>query len=88
NIHYVSNYGEIEGEDWRYDGCDFERKNGIAEPRPLARGNIARAIFYMHREYGIPIEKDILVTLKEWNRKDPPSAHELKRNNKIEKIQG
>ena len=61
NVHFVSSYGEIKGEDWRYDGCDFERKNGVAEPRPLARGNIARAIFYMHHEYGVPIENEMLV---------------------------
>ncbi len=88
NFHYDSNYGVIKGEDWRYDGCDFERKNGIAEPRPLARGNIARAIFYMQNKYGVPIGKDLLTILKKWNNQDPPSKHELQRNSKIEEIQG
>lgn len=87
-IYYDLQYGEIDGEDWRFDSCDFERRNGVAEPRPLARGNIARSIFYMHDIYGIPLEEDLLQKLKEWNRLDPPSNHEFQRNNKIEKIQG
>ena len=88
NVYYDSSYGEIGGEDWRYDGCDFERRNGVAEPRPLARGNIARALFYMHSKYGIPLDRESITVLKDWNIKDPPSKHELKRNSKIEEIQG
>jgi len=83
-----SSYGIIDGENWRFDDCDFERQNGIAEPRAIARGNIARAIFYMHYQYGITIDKELLALLKEWNREDPPSAQEKQRNNYIEKIQG
>lgn len=81
-------FGMIEGEDWRYDNCDFERHNGITEPRPIARGNIARSIFYMHSEYGVPVEKNMLDELKRWNRQDPPSKQEMLRNNLIEELQG
>ncbi|MGB1800510.1 MAG: endonuclease [Gammaproteobacteria bacterium] len=81
-------FGLIEGEDWRYDKCDFERRFGITEPRPLARGNIARSIFYMHNEYGVPIDKKMLKVLKLWNREDPPSKQEILRNNIIEELQG
>ncbi len=81
-------FGLIDGEDWRYDKCDFERRMGITEPRPLARGNIARSIFYMHNEYGVPIDKKMLKLLKVWNREDPPSKQELLRNNVIEELQG
>lgn len=81
-------FGMIDGEDWRYDDCDFERRFGISEPRPLARGNIARSIFYMHNEYGVPIDKKMLKFLKEWNREDPPSKQEILRNNIIEELQG
>ena len=88
NALYDSDYGEIEGEDWRLDSCDIERKHGLVEPRPLARGNIARAIFYMHQTYGVPIKAQIFHTLKEWNKQDPPSVQELERNDRIEKIQG
>lgn len=87
-IRRDTSYGIIEGENWRYDTCDFERHLGITEPRPIARGNIARSIFYMHSEYGLPIEKQMLDDLKAWNRNDPPSNQEMLRNNLIEELQG
>jgi deoxyribonuclease I len=81
-------FGMIDGEDWRYENCDFERYLGVTEPRPIARGNIARSIFYMHTQYGVPVEKNMLDELKRWNRQDPPSNQEMLRNNLIEEIQG
>ena len=81
-------YGMVDGEDWRYENCDFERHLGVTEPRPIARGNIARAIFYMHSQYGVPIDANMLAMLKQWNRDDPPSKQEMLRNNRIEELQG
>ena len=81
-------FGMIEGEYWRYKNCDFERYLGVTEPRPIARGNIARSIFYMHTQYGVPVEKKMLDELKRWNRQDTPSNQELVRNNLIEELQG
>ena len=81
-------FGEIPGEDWRFDDCDFEWNGEKVEPRPIARGNIARAIFYMHAKYQLPITADMLKVLKEWNREDPPSQQEKERNDRIEKLQG
>ena len=87
-----SNYlfGEIPGEPRELGDCDFERDRDrrVAEPRPIARGNVARAIFYMHAEYGLPIPAEMLPVLKRWNRKDPPSCAEMQRNNRIEALQG
>ena len=85
---YDLSYGEIKGEEWRFDDCDFEWKRGIVEPRPLARGNIARAIFYMYSKYGVLIKPEMINVLKAWNKEDPPSEQEKVRNDKIEKIQG
>lgn len=84
----LSEYGEIDGENWRFENCDFERTRGIIEPRPLARGNIARAIFYMHSRYNLPVNHKQLQILMEWNRQDPPSAQEQIRNDRIEIVQG
>jgi deoxyribonuclease-1 len=81
-------FGEVEGEDWRFDNCDFEWKAGVVEPRPLSKGNIARSIFYMHSKYGLPLPGNMLETLKKWNRDDLPSDQEKIRNDRIEKIQG
>jgi len=87
-----SNYkfAMIDGEDWYKDDCDFEKDNAldVAEPRPIARGNAARSIFYMSVEYGLPIDPVMLEVLKQWNQEDPPSCHEMRRNNTIEEIQG
>ncbi len=81
-------YGMVDGESWRFDNCDFERSLKVIEPRPLARGNIARSIFYMHIQYGLPIEKSLVDELKRWNKEDLPSKQEKSRNDRIEDIQG
>jgi deoxyribonuclease-1 len=80
----------IEGEDWEFERCNFEvdKDNRLAEPRPITRGNIARAIFYMHKEYGLPIDHRDVELLNEWNRDDSPTYNEMRRNNIIEEIQG
>jgi deoxyribonuclease-1 len=84
-------FGMVSGEDHLVQpSCDFEHDllRHLSEPRPLARGNLARAIFYMHAEYNLPIPPDMLMLLKRWNREDPPSQHERMRNRRIEAIQG
>lgn len=81
-------YGEIKGEHWKFDDCDYERSGGMVEPRPLARGNIARALFYMKLKYGVKLEPQLIQTLKRWNRLDPPSKQEKLRNDRIEALQG
>ena len=48
---------------------------------------VARAISYMHQEYGLPIEAGMLATLKTWNSENPPSAWERWRNGAIETLQ-
>ena len=82
------NYGEIKGEHWKFHDCDYERSGGMVEPRPLARGNIARALFYMRLKYGVKLDAQLIHTLKRWNKADPPSKQEQIRNEKIEELQG
>ncbi|MCZ6874999.1 MAG: endonuclease, partial [bacterium] len=84
-------FGIINGEDHLVrPSCDFEHDllRNLSEPRPLARGNLARSIFYMHTEYHLPIPPAMVMLLKHWNREDPPSRHEQRRNQRIEAIQG
>lgn len=83
-------YGEIPGER-HWDGqCDFEVDEGrrAVEPRPAARGEIARAMFYMQDMYDLVIFNRQGALLKRWHRQDPVSAHERRRNEVIERIQG
>jgi deoxyribonuclease-1 len=57
------------------------------EPRDAAKGNVARAIFYMHIEYGLPIVGQLQM-FKQWHQMDPPDAEEKARNDKIASLQG
>ena len=87
-------FGLIAGEDHFFENCNFEigtrSSDGatIVEPRRKARGEIARAMFYMHQEYGLPIEPPLAEILKQWNQDDPPSWEEKRRNKKINELQG
>jgi len=83
-------FGVIEGEQRRYGKCDFEvdYRNRVAEPRDAARGEIARAMFYMSDEYGIRIFAKLGRLLKKWHRLDPISDEERRRNDVIEELQG
>lgn len=67
---------------------DCEMKTGfqVIEPRDAAKGNIARALFYMHQEYDLPLIGD-LPMLQRWNRMDPPDAEEHARNERIGALQ-
>ncbi len=84
-------FGDVPGEPREFGTtCDFEvdTDNDVAEPPPDARGDIARAIFYMHREYELPIEATLLPVLQVWNMADPPTTVERQRNAAIEALQG
>lgn len=83
-------FGTIEGEKGPLVACDFEvdKADDVVEPRPAIRGDIARAIFYMHREYNLPIPFGMTTILKEWNQEDPPSTEEIWRNDAIDRLQG
>lgn len=80
----------IDGEQRAFAGCDFEidERRRVVEPRPEARGEIARSMFYMADEYALSIYPRQGALLRSWNRDDPVSAEERRRNDLIERIQG
>ena len=83
-------YAMVQGEQRAFGKCDFEldhRKRRV-EPRPEARGNIARAMFYMQDTYGLRIYRRQGELLRDWNRDDPPDREERRRNEVIASIQG
>ncbi len=82
-------FAELPGEPGR-GKCDFEvdKKRRVAEPRPAVRGDIARAMFYMSRQYDLKLFERQKKLLLRWHRQDPPSAEERRRNDVIQKIQG
>ena len=70
--------------------CDYERSTGpkaVVEPRDSVKGDIARSLFYMRVEYGLPLN-GMTPMLKRWHIADPPNAHERWRNRLIEGLQG
>ena len=83
-------FGMVKGEARKYGSCDFEVdfKRRQVEPRPAARGDIARAMFYMADTYGFTIFRRQGKLLARWHREDPPSALERRRNDHIEQLQG
>ncbi|MCY1279893.1 Endonuclease I [compost metagenome] len=68
-------------------GCDLKATFQLIEPRDAAKGNVARAIFYMHDAYGLPVVGQLQM-YQRWNELDPPDAEEKARNDRIEMLQG
>lgn len=83
-------FAEVPGEQHAIAGCDIEvsEASRTVEPRPAARGEIARAMFYVQQTYGLPIYPRQGELLLRWHRADPPDAEERRRNDAIAKIQG
>lgn len=87
-------FAEIHGEQRAFGrDCDFEidERQRVAEPAPNVRGEVARAMFYMayqYRQQGLKLFTKQQRLLHQWHQSDPPSQHEIDRNNKIEKLQG
>jgi deoxyribonuclease-1 len=83
-------YGEIRGERHPFRACDFEvdyNKRQV-EPRAASRGEIARAMLYMHVTYGLKLYRRQGILMQRWNRDDPPSQEEKRRNDAIAPLQG
>ena len=87
-------FGEVKGEQRRYGKeCDFEvnKKARVAEPPVVAKGEIARSMFYMahrYKEAGLRLYKKQAKLMYAWHKSDQVSKHEQARNDKIERLQG
>ena len=66
--------------------CGYQLSFQTFEPPDSAKGNVARAMLYMHMQHGLPLIGP-LEMYKRWNKLDPPDAEEKQRNNIIERIQ-
>ncbi len=87
-----SNYrfGEVQGERWRFSGCDFELGQGVGgkpliEPAVAARGLIARVMLYMRDTYGLPINEGLML---HWHQEYQITEEEKRRNREIKRIWG
>lgn len=82
-------FGELDAQGRRANdlGCDTRATYHVIEARDAVKGDVARAFFYMHQEYRLPIAKE-LEMLKRWNQMDPPDDAEKARNARISLLQG
>lgn len=79
-------FGEL-GDEVEKENCGFRRSFQLLQPPNEIKGDIARAILYMHDVYKLPIMGSI-DDLKRWNQADLPSEEEIERNKRIGEIQG
>ncbi len=71
-----------------YAFCTGSKDGELEKPRRGVRGDIARAWFYMSRQYKFPIIDILENQLRIWHLEDPPDSWEQERNTSIEIIQG
>ncbi len=83
-------YGEVKHGERPFRGCRFEidYRHRRVEPRPEARGRIARALLYMADQYGLTLFKRQRELMERWNRRYPPDAEEKRHNERVAKLQG
>lgn len=67
--------------------CSIKKKYNIIEPPDSLKGDVARIHFYMHKQYGLPLNNSSLF-LKAWAQNDPPSREEIEKNTRIKHSQG
>lgn len=66
--------------------CGIRTSFQSFQPPAHARGNVARAVLYMHRTHGLPLH-GTLEMYRRWHREDPPDDAERLRNDRIGRLQ-
>jgi deoxyribonuclease-1 len=67
--------------------CGVRKRLHLIDPPDAIKGDVARIHFYMHTQYGLPLNSNFAF-LKEWHRIDPPDAGEIAKNNRVKAAQG
>lgn len=87
-----SNYrfGNVAGEKRQFGACDFEvnQRGRVAEPTAKARGEVARAMLYMMYQYDLTLHRKTEKLMRKWDKQDPPSKEEKRRERIIHQQQG
>lgn len=65
--------------------CPYQLSFQTFTPPPHARGNVARAMLYMHAEHDLPLIGP-LEMYQRWSRLDPPDEEEAARNDAIGRL--
>ncbi|MAX56267.1 MAG: endonuclease I [Alcanivoracaceae bacterium] len=67
--------------------CGYRQSFQVFQPPPHAKGNVARAMLYLHEQYDLPL-LGTLEMYQRWNREDPVDDEERRRNGAIAEVQG
>ncbi|MCK0153407.1 endonuclease [Alcanivorax sp. S6407] len=67
--------------------CGYQQSFQVFEPPAHAKGDVARAMLYLHDRYKLPL-LGTLEMYQRWNEEDPVDEAEMLRNDEIEKFQG
>lgn len=83
-------FGNVKSPNKKMKDVHFEMdlRRRIVEPDVMSQGNVARALFYMADAYDLTLFAKQVRVLKVWNKIDPPSLREKRRNDLIELLQG
>ncbi len=82
--------GIVRGEPRSFGRCDFEVRDGVAEPKRSLRGDVARIYLYMDAVYpsaGI-LDPQGRTMFDAWSKVDPPTRWECERERLIAQAQG
>ena len=67
--------------------CGYQLSFQTFDPPDHAKGNVARAMIYMHMQHKLPLVGP-LDLYQRWSKADPPDTEEKRRNDAIAKLQG
>lgn len=81
-----SMFGDLP-EDVEVRKCGYQLSFQTFDPPDGAKGDIARAMIYMHVQHKLPLIGPLQL-YQRWNKIDPPDDAEKTRNGTISKIQG
>lgn len=69
------------------ENCPYRLSFQTFSPPDYAKGNVARAMLYMHQQHDLPLI-GTLEMYQRWNRLDPPDEAEEARNSAIARVTG
>jgi deoxyribonuclease-1 len=80
-----SRFGDLPA-DLEVRSCGHQVSFQTFDPPDVAKGNVARAMIYMHKQHDLPLIGPLQM-YQRWNKLDPPDEDERARNSAISKIQ-
>ena len=80
-------FGDLPDTSTKNEKCGYKQSFQVFEPPASAKGDVARAMLYLHERYELPL-LGTLEMYQRWNREDPVTEEERRRNNVIEQQHG